>query len=305
MKFLIVAAFIVVSSLHVFANDAQNIQVDEAEAKAHLVHDSTGYHIVSADGLKEVTLYEYFREPIPISAGLKQTENTCVPDQELAQCQMTLGIAPYQFLFVWTKNPDSKLIGTLANNVVDGLGEAKFVSYLSHYHAVKLPQFKSMFQPETIRCDNYAWTENMTKDDSGNLKVSSWSVESMDENLESKVNENMSISTIFGMTFHVNSAKELEMLGSRADYTKDNFNVFPPTVSQQILSLNYLSTKNEVCQVTFEVDSAQAIRMIRNPYFVETDMKKIRPLMSPILLAYPLLVNFVTNYIFFLSEEKK
>lgn len=294
MKWLIATIIALMSSAAV-AGDAQKVETPAPPVRFY--KDTSGYHIATRDG-REVTIFEYIRSPKEISIHLKQIENTCIPDQELADCTFHLDFAPVHYLFIWTKHNDPAKVGSL---VSPELG--KLSSPLGSYETRAVQDLKTLYKPDRLTCSNYAWTNGMQKTKTGAFIADSWSGELMLPNDETGINENQTFSNGFEIELQPASHNELEVVNVKSDYHSSVFLAYAPYLSNQVSNLIFKSTKSEICQVSFESSLGNANAVLGSPYFAEIDFKNIKPTMIIIPALYMQLKSRIESHLLELSNN--
>ncbi|MGZ3774553.1 MAG: hypothetical protein ACXVCY_12275 [Pseudobdellovibrionaceae bacterium] len=275
------AIYLLIGLISSGASAADTQRIDVPVPPARFYKDAHGYHVAANDG-REMTIYEYIREPKQIQIKLRQIENTCIPDQELADCIFNLDLAPFHYFFVWTKHTDPSKVGTFVN-----FETAKVSSILSYYEIFKNEDFNSMFKPDRLSCSNYNWTEGLPKTKTNSIIIDSWSNEAMFPNAETKVNENQTQNAAFDIELQPNKDNQFEVVNVKAEYQPNPFVFFAPYLSTQVSNLNFKSTSGQTCQVSFESSLGESARStIGSPYFSEIDLKNSHPVTNILAPLY-------------------
>lgn len=294
MKNIILSLLLSIISNYSYAGDSQTVPVPGNPYRFY--KDAGGYHLDFNNG-RAVTLYQYSRNPLELTLGLKQTENTCDLNQMMAQCKLKLDFAPIHYMLVWTSHPDKSKIGTLADR--------KISSQTSYYSTRLEPIYKNLFRADRLNCTNYDWTQELNKNADGSFIVDSWSSESMTANEETKINENQSTSTGFDILLKQIENNELQVAGIKADSANPLFG-FAPYISAQTTALHFKSTKSQqICQITFESNLGNAASVIASPYFTEVNLQEITPVMELTGSMYLQTKFLIQNFIYGQMQENK
>lgn len=228
-------------------------------------------HFVFWDGREAAVSYALGKK-VALPMHLRQIENTCLPMQRQARCTLMSEVFPFEVSLRWTVNPNPEKINTVVK-FTSGDQSSEFKSVgIPLFRFGQTQEFLSLFNRETLECDNWDWFENLPhENDIYNL--ASWTSEAMVATPETGLNENQGISALYGMKF--------QKQGTRAvlvDYGIVSRSPFIPVpyFSQQMINLQYEAADGRPCQVGFEADSSALINYVQSPDAKKVDLTNLK-----------------------------
>ena len=221
---------------------------------------------------RAISIHQAIGKKIRSNLGMKQIENTCQPDQQMAVCQIRLDIANYGQYGRWSKNPDPAKIGQVVEYVFNSQGQEipaqKFQNEGSLYFwfmTLTNTEFAGQFQADEIVCDNLQWLDIIPHQNDV-YHVASWTGEQMGFTPEVQATENQTSSGAFKVELQKVDDKTVRFLRTGLYRSAG----LPPYLSTQTLSL-MVPKAGGLCQLTFEIDLQNIAKDVTDPEFQKID----------------------------------
>lgn len=252
MKFIIGILAMTFSILAQAQSDQAPQPAQKPSAFAKLVMREGAAYYVFADG-REAAIFIATTPILSGQVGLKQIENTCLPQQKLAHCQLRFEMIPHEITMRWTKHPQKDKIG----QILKILGEEQKQNRSPLFRYGQSPELQSVFQKDVITCDKFDWLDEIPATN-GVTELENWTTEYMLPNSETGANENQGLSSQLGMKFQKIAVASAQV-ASYGRHLGPHLTI-PAYVLGQVANVGYLSKSGEACQLAFALDYSELLK---------------------------------------------
>lgn len=241
----------------------QKIKLDTASGttypKFYVNEDNVS--ILAVDENRSAVLYESFTEPFKLKAKFDVIENLCVNEYTKPNCYYNVDISKDNMVLRWIKHSDPTKIGQVVKKKSVGNSDKEFSDILNPVFYGYIDKFMGRddkrFNADLISCDQFDWLGD-TKT-STNWQLGTWSSETMSQNSETNINENMTSTTYENLAWLFDQdglhLKNLSKITSISIFNKP----FPTIPAGQISTLRVLNKSNEYCQISLSHSLGSAV----------------------------------------------
>jgi hypothetical protein len=229
----------------------QNLFAGDLKIQQEVLPDGSVKYIF--DENREAMVYSSFSDPLQFNLPIQITENLCEKKTTLQKCSLNVSFSQDHIVLRWTKHPDANRVGEIVKsvfkpsegdeitNTIEGVFGSSFYTQYLNSDNQDARQFK-----DNLTCDNFDWLSDNFNENK--LLVQSMNSESMNKNVHTDINENITNLSINDVTLLKNeNTLQFQNVGKILS-TNFLFLLYP---AGDISTWHKLNKNGESCQISF------------------------------------------------------